>query len=108
MSRTLQTEVLKGAITILDDERCWCQDAEARTVFGLACDATAWYALQVCAYGALKRSAYRLMKDKEKATSFANNLLQEILKKGGRYLITVNDSQGREVVLKDLRSFAHQ
>lgn len=97
MSLPLQDQIVKGAIKIIEDPNCWCDGTLARTVWGIPCDPTQWYALRFCAEGAIIRSAARVIKNKGQAESLARKIITEC------DVAYTNDVVGREAVIQLMR-----
>lgn len=98
MSLPLQDQIVKKAIKIIEDPNQWCQGVRARTVCGIPCSPTSWFALQFCAEGAIMLSAARVIKDKRQAERLAYKIIDE-----ASHLAYENDTSGREAVIKFMR-----
>ena len=100
MARTLQDQIIQGALDILSEEKRWTRCSMARNSEGHPCSVWDHTAVRFCAVGALWRSANDLMGSLD-----AFELVETIAKRvvdinGGTYCLqTHNDLEGHAAVV---------
>jgi hypothetical protein len=100
MSTTVQKQVLIKARALIADPDHWTRNVLARNAAGYSvhwCDpsATKW-----CAVGAIYRSTYEIVGNKQEATRIGKEVAKGIAPIWfGRSLMTVNDVRGHAAVL---------
>ena len=110
MSKPLPTIVVQGAIDILSDPNRWCRGEFARNKRRQITSPWAADATQFCAIGALRKAAYDVTGDAQKAWELAREIqckIEDRIQPRPKLLWRVNDDdrQGRVAVLGLMKDY---
>src|SRR5262249_29655340 len=105
MSETIETIVLRDAYALLDSEQRWTSGAWARDERGDPCGPLSRRARRWCAWGALQKGAYDLIRDMQAAGGIAHRISKRLVaapdgvvfvnERGGYDLVRFVMKQGR-------------
>ena len=102
MSLTIDTAVLRDACALLSSPARWTCGAWARDSIGERCSPLAPQARQWCAWGALQKSAFALIGDKDASRKVADRISKQLVPCPGG-LAFVNERGGYDLVRTVMR-----
>jgi hypothetical protein len=102
MSQTIEAAVLRDACALLSSPMRWTCGAWARDSLGARCSPLSPRARQWCASGALQKSAFALIGDKDAARKVADRISKQLVPCPGG-LAFVNERGGYDLVRTVMR-----
>ncbi len=104
MAKTLQHQIIAGALHILSDEEHWTRCSMARNLAGDPCSVWDPAAVRFCALGAMWRAAYELTGTLK--VSLVEDTAKQVIESNGRVdaLQTFNDIEGHAAVVQMLQT----
>jgi hypothetical protein len=105
MAKTLQHQIIEGALHLLSDEEHWTRCSMARDAAGYPCSVWDPAAVRFCALGAMWRAAYELTGNQE-VFPLVDDIAQQVIAKNGRAdtLQMLNDLEGHAAVVQMLQT----
>jgi hypothetical protein len=105
MAKTLQHQIIEGALDILSEEKRWTRCSMARNSEGQPCSVWDPGAVRFCAVGALWRSANDLMGTLD-AFELVKAIAKRVVEINSRTdcLQTLNDLEGHAAVVRMFRT----
>ena len=97
MSRTLNTQIVARARSLIDDELRWCRGELAKDASGNSVFPLDWRAQRRCAFGAFIAAAYEISGNPKVADDLAVSAVRSIC--AVATLVNVNDVRGHAAVL---------
>ena|SRR5262249_42290556 len=102
MSQAIDTKVLSDAYALLSSPMRWTWGAWARDSTGERCSPLAPQACQWCAWGALQKSAFALIGDKDASRKIADRISKKLVPCSGG-LAFLNERGGYDLVRTVMR-----
>ena len=104
MAKTLQHQIIEGALDILSEERHWTRCSMARNSEGHPCSVWDPAAVRFCAVGALWRAAFELM-DTLNSFELVETIAKRVVDINGRTdcLQMHNDLEGHAAIVRMLQ-----
>jgi hypothetical protein len=101
MAKTLQHQIIEGALHILSEEEHWTRCSMARNSAGDPCSVWDPAAVRFCAIGAMWRAAYEVTGDLE-ILPLVEDTAKQVVASNGRVdpLQTLNDLEGHAAVVQ--------
>jgi hypothetical protein len=105
MAKTLQRQIIEGALHLLSDEEHWTRCSMARDIAGYPCSVWDPAAVRFCALGAMWRAAYELTGNLE-VFPLVDDIAMKVIARNGRAdsLQTLNDLEGHAAVVQMLQT----
>jgi hypothetical protein len=105
MAKTLQHQIIEGALDILSEEKHWTRCSMARNSEGYPCSVWDPAAVRFCAVGAMWRAAFELTGDLDVFPVVEQTALQVVMSNGrADALQTLNDLEGHAAVVQMFRT----